>query len=103
LDGELSQSYLQHWIGAERAFRDDTLPYICMASNLDALESMLVDMNRRLKTRQGLEGKVQNRLSVGSGRHRGALHFSRCCESCPGTPGNLQRPSRPQCQPSLAR
>jgi len=27
LDSELSHSYLQRWMGAERAFRDDTLRY----------------------------------------------------------------------------
>lgn len=29
LESELSPAYLQNWIGAERAFRDDTLRYSC--------------------------------------------------------------------------
>ena len=38
---------LQHWIGAERAFRDDTLRYSLCSFEVDPLEAMLVDVNRR--------------------------------------------------------
>src|SRR6516164_5936384 len=45
LDAELAHSYLQHWIGAERAFRDDTLRYSLCGFDLEPLEHMLVDLN----------------------------------------------------------
>ena len=49
LDAELGHSYLQQWIGAERPFRDDTLRYSLSSFDLQPLEGMLVDLNRRLK------------------------------------------------------
>jgi hypothetical protein len=49
LDSELSHSHLQRWIGAERAFGDDTLRYSLCSFDLDPLETMLVDVNSRLK------------------------------------------------------
>ena len=37
LDSELAHSYLQHWIGAERAFRDVTLRYSLCGFDLQPL------------------------------------------------------------------
>ena len=60
LDSELGHSYLQHWIGAERAFRDGTLRYSLCSFDLGPLEAMLVDSNRRLKRSKAFdEGRVQ--------------------------------------------
>jgi len=55
LDSELSHSHLQSWIGVERAFGDDTLRYSLCGFDLDPLESMLVDVNRRLKRGKAFE------------------------------------------------
>jgi len=49
LDTELAHSRLPQWIGAERAFRDDTLRYSLCGFDLEPLEQMLVEVNRRLK------------------------------------------------------
>jgi hypothetical protein len=63
LDSELSHSYLQHWIGAERAFRGDTLRYSLCGFDVEPLEAMLVDTNRRLKRGKAFDpGRVQGRL-----------------------------------------
>src|SRR5258708_24611592 len=60
---ELAHSHLQRWIGAERAFRDDTLRYRLCGFNLDPLEAMWVDINCRLKRGKAFdEGRVQGRL-----------------------------------------
>ena len=39
LDSELAHSYRQRWIGAERAFRDDTLRYSLCGFDLEPLEA----------------------------------------------------------------
>src|SRR5215469_3526607 len=63
LDSELSHSYLQQWIGAERPFHDDTLRYSLCGFQLAPLESMLVDVNRRLKRHKAFDdGRVQGQL-----------------------------------------
>lgn len=54
LEAELAQPALQRWIGADRAFRDDVLRYSLSGFSLDGLQSMLVGVNRTLKTKQGL-------------------------------------------------
>jgi hypothetical protein len=65
LDSELNHSYLQHWIGAERAFRDDTLRYSLCGFDLGPLETMLVEVNRRFKRGKVLDpGRVQGRLGL---------------------------------------
>ncbi len=70
LDSELAHSHLQRWIGAERAFRDDTLRYSLCGFDLHKLEAMLVDVNRRLKRGKAFEeGRVLS-------------SFSRRCDSC---------------------
>jgi hypothetical protein len=83
LDTELSHSYLQNWISAERAFRDDTLRYSLSSFHLEALEHMLVDTNRRLKRSKALDaGRVQGRLVAALDGIEVLSSFSRCCESC---------------------
>lgn len=83
LDSELAHSYLQHWIGAERAFRDDTLRYSLCGFDVDPLEAMLVDVNRRLKRGKAFEpGRVQGRLVAALDGIEVLSSFSRRCESC---------------------
>jgi hypothetical protein len=83
LESELAHSHLQRWIGAERAFRDDTLRYSLCGYNLDPLEAMLVDINRRLKRGKAFdEGRVQGRLVAALDGIEVLSSFSRRCESC---------------------
>ena len=83
LDSELSHSYLQRWIGAERAFRDDTLRYSLCGFDLKPLEAMLVEVNRRLKRGKAFdEGRVQGRLVAALDGIEVLSSFSRHCESC---------------------
>lgn len=83
LDQELNHSYFQHWIGAERAFRDDTLRYSLCGFELASLEAMLVDVNRRLKRSKAFdEGRVQGRLVAALDGIEVLSSFSRRCESC---------------------
>jgi hypothetical protein len=83
LDTELSHSYLQNWIGAERAFRDDTLRYSLCGFHLAPLEQMLVEINRRLKRRKALDaGRVQGRWVAALDGIEVLASFSRCCERC---------------------
>jgi hypothetical protein len=83
LDSELSHSHLQSWIGAERAFGDDTLRYSLCGFDLDPLESMLVDVNRRLKRGKAFdEGPVQGRLVAALDGIEVLSSFSRRWDSC---------------------
>src|ERR1043166_5816038 len=83
LDSELAHSYFQQWIGAERAFRDDTLRYSLCRFNLLPLEAMLVDVNRRLKRGKAFdEGRVQGRLVAALDGIEVVSSFSRRCEYC---------------------
>lgn len=83
LDIELSHTYLQNWIGAERAFRDDTLRYSLCGFDLQPLEAMLVDVNRRLKRSKAFDqGRVQGRLVAALDGIEVLSSFSRRCESC---------------------
>lgn len=83
LDSELSHSYLQHWIGAERAFRDDTLRYSLCGFELQPLEAMLVDVNRRLKRGKAFDqARVQGRLVAALDGIEVLSSFSRHCEHC---------------------
>jgi hypothetical protein len=83
LDTELSHSYLQNWIGTERAFRDDTLRYSLCSFHLAPLEQMLVEINRRLKRSKALDaGRVQGRLVAALDGIEVLSSFSRRCERC---------------------
>lgn len=83
LDSELAHSYLQHWIGAERAFGDDTLRYSLCGFDLQPLEEMLVDVNRRLKRTKAFdEGRVQGRLVAALDGVEVLSSFSRRCDCC---------------------
>jgi hypothetical protein len=83
LDSELNHSYLQHWIGAERAFHDDTLRYSLCSFDLPPLEAMLVDVNRRMKRSKALDpGRVQGRLVAALDGIEVLSSFSRRCEHC---------------------
>lgn len=83
LDSELNHSYLQHWIGAERAFRDDTLRYSLCGFDLKPLEAMLVDINRRLKRGKAFDqGRVKGRLVAALDGIEVLASFSRCCDNC---------------------
>jgi hypothetical protein len=83
LDSELSHTYLQHWIGAERSFRDDALRYSLCGFDLRPLEAMLVDVNRRLKRGKAFDdGRVQGRLVAAMDGIEVLSSFSRHCETC---------------------
>ena len=83
LEAELAQPALQHWLGLEQAFSDDVLRYSLCGFDLDGLQQMLVQVNRRLKRNKAFD----------AGRRRGWIvaaldgievlsSYSRCCESC---------------------
>lgn len=83
LDSELAHSHLQRWIGAARPFADDTLRYSLCGFDLDPLEAMLVDVNRRLKRGKAFdEGRVQGRLIAALDGIEVLSSFSRRCDSC---------------------
>ena len=83
LEQELSHTYLQSWIGAERPFRDDTLRYSLCGFDLEPLEAMLVDVNRRLKRSKAFDqGRVQGRLVAALDGIEILSSFSRRCEHC---------------------
>lgn len=83
LEADLQHSYLQQWIGAERPFRDDTLRYSLCGFDLEPLEHMLVDINRRLKRSKALDpGRVQGHLVAALDGIEVLSSYSRCCDSC---------------------
>lgn len=83
LDSELAHSCLQHWIGADRAFRDDTLRYSLCGFDVSSLETMLVDVNRRLKRSKVFDpGRVQGRMVAALDGIEVLSSFSRRCEFC---------------------
>src|SRR5215469_16908641 len=83
LDSELGHCYLQHWIGAERSFRDDTLRYSLCGFDLGPLETMLVEVNRRFKRGKVFDqGRVQGRLVAALDGIEVLSSFSRHCENC---------------------
>lgn len=83
LDSDLAHSYLPQWIGAERAFRDDTLRYSLCGFDLDPLEAMLVDVNRRLKRSKAFDdGRAQGCMVAAMDGIEVLSSFSRRCENC---------------------
>lgn len=83
LDADLSHSYLQHWIGAERAFRDDTLRYSLCGFDLEPLEALLVNVNRHLKRGKAFDaGRIQGHLVGALDGIEVLSSFSRRCDCC---------------------
>ena len=83
LESDFAHSYLQHWVGAERPFRDDTLRYSLCGFDLDPLEAMLVDVNRRLKRGKAFdEGDIEGRRVAAVDGIEVLSSFSRHCENC---------------------
>jgi hypothetical protein len=83
LEADLAQPQLHHWIGAERAFGDDTLRYSLCGFALGPLEEMLVQINRRLKRNKAFDpGRVQGRIVAALDGIEVLSSFSRCCQFC---------------------
>ena len=76
---------MRQWIGAERAFRDDTLRYSLCGFDLSPLENMLVYVNRCLKRSKAFDdGRIQGRIVAaldGIGRRHRRL--CACSPDCP--------------------
>ena len=83
LERDLTDSHLVDWIGAERAFGDDTLRYSLCGFHLAPLEDFLVDVNQRLKRGKAFDdGRVQGRVVVAIDGIEVISSFSRHCEFC---------------------
>lgn len=83
LETDLANSCLQRWIEAERPFRDDTLRYSLCGFELEPLEHMLVDINRRLKRDKVFyPGRVQGHLVAALDGIEVLSSFSRRCDCC---------------------
>lgn len=83
LEADLTESSLQRWVGAERSFGDDVLRYSLCGFELQPLEHMLVDVNRRLKRHKALDpGRVQGRIVAALDGVEVLSSYSRCCDSC---------------------
>jgi hypothetical protein len=54
LEADSAEPYLQQWIGAQRAFRDDALRYSLCGFRLEPLAQMLVDVNGAVEAQQGV-------------------------------------------------
>ena len=74
---------LQHWIGVDRAFRDDVLRYSLSGFSLEGLPTMLVHVNRTLRRNQAFDpGRVQGRIVATLDGIEVLSSYSRCCDSC---------------------
>jgi hypothetical protein len=83
LQADLTHSGLTQWIGATRPFRDDTLRYSLCGFDLEPLEQMLVDINRRLKRGKAFDpGRVQGHIVAALDGIETVSSYSRCCDSC---------------------
>ena len=83
LEAELTQTALQRWIGADRAFHDDVLRYSLSGFELEGLERMLVQANRTLKRNKAFDaGRVQGRRVAALDGVETLSSYSRCCEAC---------------------
>jgi len=83
LETELLQPALQHWIGVDRAFRDDVLRYSLSGFSLQGLQAMLVHVNRTLKRNKAFDpGRVQGRIVAALDGIEVLSSYSRCCDSC---------------------
>jgi len=83
LEAELAQPALQHWIGADRAFRDDVLRYSLSGLERGGLERMRVPVNRTRKRNKALDpGRLQGRLVAARDGSEVLSSYSRCCDAC---------------------
>jgi hypothetical protein len=83
LEAELAQPALRQWIGVRRAFRDDVLRYSLSGFQLEALERMLLQVNRTLKRNKALDpGRVQGRIVAALDGIEVLSSYSRCCDAC---------------------
>jgi len=83
LEAELAGAALQRWIEAPRAFRDDVLRYSLCGFDVDALQHLLVQVNRQLKRNKAFDpGRVQGRIVAALDGIEVLSSYSRRCESC---------------------
>ena len=83
LEADLAEPSFQRQIGVERAFGDDVLRYSLCGFDLQALQQMLVAVNRRLKRNKAFEGnRVQGHLVAALDGIEVLSSYSRCCEAC---------------------
>jgi hypothetical protein len=83
LEADLTQPALQRWIGASRAFSDDTLRYSLSGFHLEGLERMLTDINRTLKRNKVFDAdRVQGRIVAALDGIEVLSSYSRHCGSC---------------------
>jgi len=83
LEAELAGASLQRWIEAPRAFRDDVLRYSLCGFDVDALQHLLVQVNRQLKRNKAFDpGRVQGRIVAALDGIEVLSSYSRRCESC---------------------
>jgi hypothetical protein len=83
LESELTQPALQRWIGADRAFSDDTLRYSLSGFHLEGLDQMLTDINRTLKRNKVFDAdRVQGRIVAALDGIEVLSSYSRHCDSC---------------------
>jgi hypothetical protein len=83
LESELTQPAFPRWIGADRAFSDDVLRYSLCGFDLEALEHMLVQINRKLKRNKTFDAaRLQGRIIAALDGIEVLSSYSRCCDSC---------------------
>jgi len=83
LQADLAEPSFQRQIGVERAFGDDVLRYSLCGFDLEALQQMLVEVNRRLKRNKAFdENRVQGRIVAALDGIEVLSSYSRCCEFC---------------------
>jgi hypothetical protein len=83
LEADLAEPNFQHCIGVDRQFRDDPLRYSLCSFDLDPLEAMLVEVNRRLKRNKVFDpGRLRGRIVAALDGIEVLSSYSRRCESC---------------------
>jgi len=83
LEADLAEPSLQRWLGVQEAFGDDVLRYSLCGFDVESLERMLVEVNRRLKRNKALDpGRVQGRRVAALDGIEILSSQSRCCEFC---------------------
>jgi hypothetical protein len=83
LEADLAEPSLQRWLGVQEAFGDDVLRYSLCGFDVESLERMLVEVNRRLKRNKALDpGRLQGRRVAALDGIEILSSQSRCCEFC---------------------